>query len=86
MSYNGWTNRETWLVNSWFKLDCKEDVDIAQQIIEEDVSLLSGYLKDLVADHKINWAELHSHFEENDEPSNENENYQTKTNEETENE
>ncbi len=28
MSYNGWTNRETWLVNLWFNPESIEDLDI----------------------------------------------------------
>ena len=87
MSYNGWTNRETWLVNLLFDPQCKEDLEIAEQMIEEDISNCPIYLQDFINQHHINWAELYSHFEdEEDDTLYENEDNKTTENEESEDE
>ena len=64
MSYNGWTNRETWLVNMWFEPTCREDVEAARYTLEEAVSELPSFLVDFVSTDLINWDELLEHFEE----------------------
>jgi hypothetical protein len=33
-TYNGWTNRETWLVNVWFNPESREDVASALEQLE----------------------------------------------------
>ena len=72
MPYNGWTNRETWLVNVWFNPESKEDVQFAKDILEEQYSAMeNGALKDMLNIGVINWDELESHFD--DEESDENE-------------
>lgn len=65
-NYNGWTNRATWLVNIWFNPECKEDVYMAQQMIEDAIDELPDFLKDFV-DTDINWDELLEHFDEDEE-------------------
>ena len=65
-TYNGWTNRATWLVNIWFNLECKEDVYMAQQTLEDAIDDLPDFLKDFV-DTDINWDELLEHFDEDEE-------------------
>ncbi len=37
MSYNGWTNRETWLVNLWYNPESIEDVDVIKDVLEEEI-------------------------------------------------
>ena len=64
--YNGWTNRATWLVNVWFNPESKEDVQFAREQLEEAIDQLPDFLKDFV-DTDINWGELESHFEDEDE-------------------
>ena len=72
MSYNGWTNRETWLVNVWFNPESKEDVQYAKDVLEEQYDAMeNGVLKDMLNMSAINWDELESHF--NDEESDEGE-------------
>jgi len=62
MSYNGFVNRETWLINLWFNPESNDDVYMAREIIEADIEKLPPYLKDFVSLYAINWDELHSLF------------------------
>ncbi len=72
MPYNGWTNRETWLVNVWFNPESKEDVQYAKDVLEEQYDAIpNGVLKDMLNIGAINWDELESCFD--DEESDENE-------------
>lgn len=65
MSYNGWTNRETWLVNVWFNPESRDDVEFARSIIDEQYdSIPDGVIKDMIDIEAINWDELMEHFEE----------------------
>lgn len=70
MSYNGWSNRETWLVNIWFNPESKSDVQLARIALDEQYdSIPAGVIKDMIDLDSINWKELESHFkdEETDE-------------------
>lgn len=61
MSYNGWSNRETWLVNLHFELNTKEDLIMAKDAIEEwleEIGELSRFMQDYIDTSKINWYEL----------------------------
>ena len=113
--YNGWTNRETWLVGVHYFFDYDQirevlkdavvesgdefmgrksladgiryDViandealggieraltlyladwmkDYHDDFIEEATATLNPYIKDLIADHKINWIEIAGHYDE----------------------
>jgi len=62
-TYNGWTNRATWLVNVWFNPESKEDVQMARDMLDDAIDQLPDFLKDFV-DTDINWEELESHFED----------------------
>lgn len=66
MSYNGWSNRSTWLVNVWFNPESREDVEMAREQFETAVDDLPVWLRDFV-DQDIDWNELMSHFDEEDE-------------------
>jgi hypothetical protein len=64
-TYNGWTNRATWLVNVWGNPESREDVEsLREQLTEQVDALPDGILKDMVDLSEINWDELCSHFEE----------------------
>lgn len=68
MSYNGWSNRETWLVNVWFNPESREDVHFARDSLEDQYhSLPDGVLKDMIDLDAIDWDELLEHFEEEEE-------------------
>ncbi len=72
-TYNGWTNRETWLVNLWFgdilnemqengeEITADTIKDMVDQVIEE--ANLTGFLADLLGDHMIDYRELAAHYE-----------------------
>jgi hypothetical protein len=62
-TYNGWTNRETWLINVWFEPQSKADVQMAREQLESDIENLPDYLKDFINDSRIDWDELGSHFD-----------------------
>ena len=65
--YNGWTNRETWLVNVWFNPETKGDVQFARECLEEEHDRLEGCLKDMCDLSNINWQELEDAMEEESE-------------------
>jgi len=62
-TYNGWTNRATWLVNIWFNPESREDVQSARETFEEAIDDLPDFLRDFV-DTDINWSELDDHFDD----------------------
>ena len=64
-TYNGWTNRATWLVNVWFNPESREDVQAARETLEGAIDELPDFLKDFL-DTDINWDELESHFDDED--------------------
>jgi hypothetical protein len=80
MTYNGWSNRETWLVNLWLGdllSEYQENGDIVDssfisEIVEEMVSALldsndaNGFVTDLFncAVCEINYDEIAEHYTE----------------------
>ena len=61
MSYNGWTNRETWLVNVWFDPQSREDLHGIRSMMEDEVLALPGWLQDFCSFHLVDWNELLDH-------------------------
>jgi hypothetical protein len=61
-TYNGWTNRATWLVNVWFDPQSIADVDAAKEAIEEATDAMPDYMRDFLCTDEINWDELSEHF------------------------
>jgi len=66
-TYNGWRNRETWLVSLWF-LDCKNEPMTADSIrsmvaeaLDEDltnIGVMKGFINDILSLDRIDWEEL----------------------------
>lgn len=56
--YNGWTNRETWLVNVWFNPETKADLEYAKEALEEAYDNCPDFIRDFIALEEINWSEL----------------------------
>lgn len=77
MAYNGWTNKETWLVNLWLgdMLQCDledgQEIDasyvevLVDELVEHESSGYSGFLTDMLncALGEINYHEIASHYE-----------------------
>jgi hypothetical protein len=75
MSYNGWKNKETWLVNLWLGdwLTCEQEEgqEISAEYIESmvqdmlDNAKLDGFLSDMMncAIGEIDWHEIASHYQ-----------------------
>ncbi len=70
--YNGWTNRETWLVNVWYNPESREDVEYARADLEEKRDAM-GYscIADMCGLSRVNWDELLEHFPEEEEEEDE---------------
>lgn len=64
MSYNGWRNRATWVINLHFNPESKRDISWIKEHVEEQVDKLKPWLKDLCDDDQIDWDELESNFDE----------------------
>jgi len=57
--YNGWTNRETWLVNLHFNPETKSDLVAIKESIEElEENIENMFLKDFVDFSRIDWYDL----------------------------
>ena len=65
-TYNGWTNRATWLVNVWFNPESASDVDAARDQLEDAADAAPDYLRDFLCLWEINWDELRAHFDDTD--------------------
>ena len=61
-AYNGWSNRETWLVGLWFNPETIADVDYIQETLEsnfyEMVGGESNIYTDMIDFNIINWEEI----------------------------
>jgi hypothetical protein len=77
MSYNGWTNKETWLVNLWLgdyftgMQDQGDDItaDVMREVVDEMASTAleegaNGFITDMLncALGEINYEELAAHY------------------------
>ena len=62
--FNGWTNRETWLVNLWFSdnWETPEDVRGSREFIEDTITELPNWIQDFIYQGAINWDELEKSF------------------------
>lgn len=67
MSYNGWSNRETWLVNLWYNPETRDDVEAAKDDLEEQYESLSPVMRDFCGISKVDWNELLEYMEDESE-------------------
>tara|TARA_R100000951_G_scaffold116532_2_gene128843 strand:+ start:3073 stop:3309 length:237 start_codon:yes stop_codon:yes gene_type:complete len=68
--YNGWTNRETWLINLHYEPKDEQTLDWIKdelEIILERIGDLpyGSFFNDFIDLNKINWYELKNHVQEN---------------------
>lgn len=87
MSYNGWSNYETWLVNLWYGdlfVDMANEDWTGGEIVEDFVMEMladegalpeTGFAADIMnaALRNVNWRELAEHYNVNDEDESEDE-------------
>lgn len=68
MEYNGWSNRETWLINLWFgdQWESESDVDSTQEFCEEELDKIPNWLQDFVDWRIIDWDELRNNVSSSD--------------------
>jgi hypothetical protein len=70
---NGWTNRETWLVNLWFgdnfAMDADDGVEITADYIREmvesyvdEIVPASSFIADMIDLRAISYDELAAHY------------------------
>ena len=64
--YNGWKNRETWLVNLHFEPCNKADLEYAKECLEEQEETLPPFFRDFVDLSLIDWEELSENLESED--------------------
>ena len=73
IGYNGWRNRETWLVNIHFNPETKSDVDMLEEELQSsfidtlekaDHSGYAPFYTDMIDFHCIDWDELRESMEE----------------------
>jgi len=57
-TYNGWTNRETWLINLHFEPSTKDDLEAIKETLGEQEGTLPPFFRDYVDLSLINWEEL----------------------------
>lgn len=78
MAYNGWTNKETWIVNLWVGDNLTE---MQQEGVKMDAASVEAYVWELISDNsstveahfaadllacamsEVNWHELANHLE-----------------------
>ena len=67
MSYNGWPNRETWLVNVWFNPETKSDIDYLEEYLEDEYYKFQGFWQDMIWFNDIDWDNLRESMEDDEE-------------------
>ena len=80
MSYNGWSNKETWLVNVWLGDDLQAHKEEGEPLTDDYIEAIvddmaaelefdNGLLRDLLntAMGEVNYWELEQHYTEDDE-------------------
>tara|TARA_R100000781_G_scaffold111658_1_gene78288 strand:- start:485 stop:691 length:207 start_codon:yes stop_codon:yes gene_type:complete len=65
--YNGWPNRETWLVNLWFNPERKSDIEMIREHLENEYETFAGFWSDMIDFNAIDWRRLEASQEEDEE-------------------
>ena len=73
--YNGWTNRETWLVGLWYNPESIAEVNYLEEWLPEEFDRMvkahygdghgaNSIFHDMIDFHAINWNELRRSIED----------------------
>lgn len=68
-NYNGWTNRETWLVSLWFGDSIEPNMgplaicDMVEAYVDETAGS-AGFIRDMMNMSAVNWQELADNYAE----------------------
>jgi len=65
--YNGWPNRETWLVNLWFNPERKSDIEMIREHLENEYDTFKGFWCDMIDFNAIDWQRLEASQEDDEE-------------------
>lgn len=66
--HEGWTNRETWLVNKHYSPRSKADLDhVKDSLGTIEAGITNCFLKDYIDFSRIDWHELEEALEEKEE-------------------
>ncbi len=64
-NYNGWRNRETWLVALWYSPETPADVDYLEETLNEELEAMpNGCLRDMCYLDAVDWKELRESVDE----------------------
>ena len=68
--YNGWRNRETWLVSLWFEdslrgMDARAIEAEVLDYVDNEIGT-NGFIRDMLDLGCIDWDELEAHYAEED--------------------
>lgn len=58
MSYNGWTNKETWLISLHFGPQSAQELEVIRENLEDEYSKLPMIFQDMISLEKIDWEQL----------------------------
>lgn len=62
--YNGWSNRETWLVNIHFNPESVNDMDYIKDQVQDWYDSLNSFMQDMVDIDCIDWEELRENMDD----------------------
>ena len=68
--YNGWRNRETWLVGLWYNPVTKSDVSYLEETLEDefyDKVGTANFYTDMIDFNAIDWQEIRDSLDPEDE-------------------
>ena len=63
-TYNGWSNRETWLVNLHFQFESRAELEFVRETLMDQLSDMPFFWQDFIDLSKIDWEELASYLPE----------------------
>ena len=74
MTYNGWSNRATWLVNIWYEPQTVSDIEYIEDTVEREFNIMielkygnnGHFFTDLIDFTEMDWIELKEAMRDNE--------------------